>query len=271
MKKLFTTIAVLALTAALAACGAAEPAVPGVVDKAPSSGEAVFPGLALTCEDVTPTGLTLVFAQEGGEELITGSYYSLEEFTADGWQPVEMLPQEYDVAWTDIAYLISAEGESRFPENWEWLYGALEEGSYRIGKQIIGGAGQSMYYAYFVIAPEGEPQTDPDHTHALASEPQTVEDPVSGYCGNTVTTVYLNGEEFSFWGTDSVALTDILINLSYDPEKVCRCAPEFTVDTEFGDGYGVNLTEGYARCGEGQADLTREQLDTILNIIDRLK
>lgn len=268
MKKLLAITAVLALAAVLTACGAVESAAPGVVDKAQSSGEVVFPGLTLTCGDVTPTGLTLIFTQEGGEELVTGSCYSLEKFTKDGWQPLEILA---DGCWTDIAYLISSEGESRFPENWEWLYGALEEGSYRIGKEIIGGAGKSMYYAYFAIAPEGQPQTDPDHTHALASEPQTVEDPVSGYCGNTVTTVYLDGEENAFWGTDSVTLTDILINLSYDPEKVCRCAPEFTVDTEFGEGYGVNLTEGYARCADGQADLTREQLETIREIMDRLK
>lgn len=41
--------------------------------------------------------------------------------------------------------------------------------------------------------------------------------------------------EYFFMGSDSVNLTDIVINLNYDPEKVCRYMPEFTVDTE--DGY----------------------------------
>lgn len=104
-------------------------------------------------------------------------------------------------------------------------------------------------------------------THAPAAEPQTVEDPTSGYCGNTVTTVKLGEEEYSFWGGDSVRLTDILINLAYDPGKVCRCLPEFTVDTEFGAGYGVNLTEFYARCEAGQAPLTEEQAETIRDIL----
>lgn len=111
----------------------------------------------------------------------------------------------------------------------------------------------------------------PDHPHALAAEPQTVENPVSGYCGNTRTTVYLNGESWTFEGNDSVALTDILINLDYDEEKICRCAVEFTVDTEFNTGYGVNLTEGYARWDEGQADLTEEQVQTVREIIERLE
>lgn len=107
-----------------------------------------------------------------------------------------------------------------------------------------------------------------DH-HEPAAEPQTVEDPVTGYCGNTVTEVTLDGETYSFWGDDSVALTDIVVNLAYDPKGVCKCLPEFTVDTEFGDGYGVNLTESYARCEAGQASLTEEQTETIRSILER--
>lgn len=105
--------------------------------------------------------------------------------------------------------------------------------------------------------------------HEPAAEPQTVADPVSGYCGNTVTEVTLDGETYSFWGSDSVNLTDIVINLAYDPEAVCRCLPEFTVDTEFGDGYGVNLSESYVRCEAGQAPLTAEQTEAIRGIVER--
>lgn len=106
------------------------------------------------------------------------------------------------------------------------------------------------------------------HTHAPAAEPQTVEDPVSGYCGNTVTTVTAGGETYSFWGGDSVELTAILENLAYAPE-ICRCMAEFTVDTEFGAGYGVNLTESFARCEAGQAALTAEQAEAIRDILER--
>lgn len=83
-----------------------------------------------------------------------------------------------------------------------------------------------------------------------------------------MTTILLDGKEYTFMGTDSVNLTDILINLKYDPMRVCRCAPELTVKTEFGEPYGVNLTQGYARCEDGQADLTAEQIDLIRKIID---
>ena len=107
------------------------------------------------------------------------------------------------------------------------------------------------------------------HAHTPAEEPQSVEAPVSGYCGNTVTTIHLDGQDYSFCGSDSVTLTDILINLAYDPDQVCKCLPEFTVDTEFSGGYGVNLAESYARCESGQAALTAEQTDAIRDVLER--
>ena len=118
----------------------------------------------------------------------------------------------------------------------------------------------TVHYGFYVIKD--------DHTHVPAEDPQTVDDPVTGYCGNTITTIILEDKEYTFMGSDSVNLTDILINLKYDPMRVCRCTPEFTVKTEFGEPYGVNLSQGYARCEDGQADLTEEQIEKIREILD---
>lgn len=109
------------------------------------------------------------------------------------------------------------------------------------------------------------------HTHAPAETPQTVEDPVDGWCGNMEATVYLEGVTYSLSGSDAVALTDILINLDYDPEAVCDCAAELTVDTETLTGISVNLTQSFARCERGQAALTTEQAETIRDILDWLE
>lgn len=65
----------------------------------------------------------------------------------------------------------------------------------------------------------------------------------------------------------SVAITDLLANLNYDKSKLCKCLPEYTVDTEFGTGYGINLSESYARLGDAQADLTQEQTEELKQII----
>lgn len=96
----------------------------------------------------------------------------------------------------------------------------------------------------------------------------SVGDPVDGYCGNTMTTVYFDdGKSLTFMSGNSVIMTDILRKLDYDPQKFCNCLPEYKVDTEFGNGYGINLTEGYARCDKGQAELTPEQTEKLKEII----
>lgn len=120
--------------------------------------------------------------------------------------------------------------------------------------------GSANYYVYIV---GGD-----DHSHQAAATAQTVDDPFVGYCGNTQTTLHIGDKEYTFMYGNSVTLTDILLNLKYDPMRICRCRPEYTVNTEFGKGYGINLTAGYARCDKGQADLTQEQIDTIAEIIE---
>lgn len=106
------------------------------------------------------------------------------------------------------------------------------------------------------------------HSHSTATEEQTVDEPFVGYCGNTQTTIYFhNGESYTFMSGNSVVVTDMLLNLRYDKNKLCKCLPEYTIDTEFGLGYGVNLSEGYARCDKGQADLTEEQVAKLEEII----
>lgn len=109
-----------------------------------------------------------------------------------------------------------------------------------------------------------------DHAHRFAEETETSK-ATKGYCGNMMTTVCLNGTEYSFAGSDSVAITDILIHLNYDPDEVCRCRAEFTVDTEMLSGIEVNLTEGFARCEKGQAALTEKQATVLQEIIDGLQ
>ena len=111
---------------------------------------------------------------------------------------------------------------------------------------------------------------DDDHTHAPADEPESANGTDTGSCGNTSVTVTLDGSAYTLSGSDAVTLTAILENLDYDPQSVCNCLAEFTVETEVGTEYEVNLTEYFARCDAGQAALTQEQADTIREVIERL-
>ena len=97
-------------------------------------------GVTLTAKDVSPIGMTIVCTQDGYEvegELFTGSSYSLYRYEEEEWKIVEYLPQEHEIAWTSEAWMIPLEGTVEWETNWEWLYGELPRGRYKLGKGIM--------------------------------------------------------------------------------------------------------------------------------------
>lgn len=111
---------------------------------------------------------------------------------------------------------------------------------------------------------------DGGHSHDPAGEPESANDMEDGYCGNTSATVTLDGSVYTLPGSDAVTLTAILENLDYNSDDICSCSTEFTVETEIGTEYEVNLTEYFVRCDAGQAALTQKQADAIREIVERL-
>ena len=110
-------------------------------------------GITLTTENVTPTSVTIKCTQSGGEptgRLQTGSWYILETWTQEkGWHEA---PCYAEVAWTQEAWIIPMNDSCEWEVNWEWLYGVLPEGKYRISKEIMDFRATSDYdnAIYFV-------------------------------------------------------------------------------------------------------------------------
>ena len=146
-KAALSAICVLTLLCTLAAC-------------AGDAGEKQYDwGITLAAENVTPTGLTLVCTQSGGNptgELDTGSMFWLEGKDGSKWVSVQTVVKQDEIAWDSLAYLIPMAGESSWEVNWEYLYGTLSAGTYRIGKEVMdfrgpGDYDTQKYYAEFVI------------------------------------------------------------------------------------------------------------------------
>ena len=115
-------------------------------------------GVSLSAEEVTPTGLKLVCMQVGDGptgELQTGSWFALQQKDEQGeWVDVPVLLE--DVAFNDEAYMIYTNGATEWEVNWEYLYGELPAGEYRIAKKIndfrgTGDYDTYTYYAEFTI------------------------------------------------------------------------------------------------------------------------
>lgn len=117
-------------------------------------------GLYFSLKNITPTGADLVFQQydkmapQG--ELSFGQYYMIERKEGSEWKEVPVvLDGEY--AFEEIAYLIEKNKETVQEVNWEWLYGKLEPGEYRIRKQVddfvetgMGNKSYTLYARFFL-------------------------------------------------------------------------------------------------------------------------
>ena len=106
----------------------------GIGQYIPESEDATI-AVMMSVSHVTPTGLTVHFMQYDKRdcgELIYGEGYHLEVLNGDTWEDVPTIIEDW--GFNSIGYTIPAEGEAKIETNWEWLYGKLSPGTYRITK-----------------------------------------------------------------------------------------------------------------------------------------
>lgn len=116
-------------------------------------------GITLTAENITSTSVTIKCTQTAGNptgELQTGSWYILEQWTQEsGWKEMPYII-DGELGWTAEAWMIPMNDTCEWEVEWEWLYGTLPDGKYRIGKSIMdfrdsGDFDTATYYAEFNI------------------------------------------------------------------------------------------------------------------------
>ena len=64
--------------------------------------------------------------------------------------------KQSEIGWEEIAWMIPMNDSCEWEVDWEWLYGAIPSGKYRIGKSIMdfrqsGDFDTAVYYAEFEI------------------------------------------------------------------------------------------------------------------------
>ena len=109
-------------------------------------------GLYLSVVDVSPTGLNLMCRQSGGQPagiLKTGSSYNLERYEGKSWYSVIPINEKY---WQLQLFTVEKNQDTEFNIDWEWLYGKLGPGKYRLEKEImdVRESGNHDDYTYYV-------------------------------------------------------------------------------------------------------------------------
>ena len=116
-------------------------------------------GLTLSVKDVTPSGLTLVCTQSGGEitgELITGESYCLMKVKNKKGKYLPNVRGGYDFDFNAVACMIPLNTDTEFNVDWKQMYGELKPGKYRLVKEFTeyrknGNHNEADYWVEFVI------------------------------------------------------------------------------------------------------------------------
>jgi len=108
-------------------------------------------GVAMTVKEgtVSSTGLTVVFENSSDRDCIYGEYFCLEKRVDGKWYQVPVTI-EGDYGFEDIGYNLARGDVGEWPVNWEWLYGSLDAGQYRIVKDILVLEDSGVYSAYYM-------------------------------------------------------------------------------------------------------------------------
>ena len=115
-------------------------------------------GLKTKATEVSSSQITYLFENYDANatgELMTGDWFKIQRKSGAKWVDLEQIP-EYDVAFHALAWSINPNQKNEFTQNFEWLYGKLEKGKYRLCKKVMdfiktGDYKEQMYYIYFEI------------------------------------------------------------------------------------------------------------------------
>ncbi|NLK52824.1 MAG: copper amine oxidase N-terminal domain-containing protein [Syntrophomonadaceae bacterium] len=117
-----------------------------------------FNGVSMTVKEGTasPTGLTVGFENNSNSQCIYGNNFCLEKKINGSWYQVPFAI-DGNYGFNDIGYDLAAGAEGEWTVNWDWLYGGLDTGEYRLVKdileiQFISFRGPGKYDTYYLAA-----------------------------------------------------------------------------------------------------------------------
>ncbi len=265
MKKITLLIISLILLVSLCACKrdiTDEPAVelnPTGIESEYSDIEGVRIRIPKSMFEPAPENLEVIWINDTDKELVFGEVFSVEKYTAEGWKSVV----KENIAFSLIAYILPANSKQIKEYSVKDRFDISDEGTYRFISSCTVDDKKCSVWATFVV--DQNITSAPEATVPLPDNGTEPSD-FYGYCGNTQTTIYVDGKAYTFMFGNSVYLTDLLRRLEYK-DDTCDCGPEYIIDTEFGTGYGISLSEGYARYKDKQTSLSQQQLEEIRRII----
>ena len=90
--------------------------------------------VSIRISDISLTGATITIKDTNKKPYTYGEWYKIEKEVSGKWYEVKTIIKDY--GFNEIGYIPDKNNEVKFVIDWEWLYGELPLGSYRILKQV---------------------------------------------------------------------------------------------------------------------------------------
>lgn len=137
-KNLFLALTLL-VSVLLVACSNGNEDSTAVNDWEPTQYDTVnnFDGVSMNIKEgsVYPTGLTVIFENNSDKQCVYSDDFLIEKKIKGSWYQVPIIIDEY--GFNGIGYELAPSANEEFTIDWNWLYGDLDTGEYRIVKKIL--------------------------------------------------------------------------------------------------------------------------------------
>jgi len=100
---------------------------------------------------VSSTGLAVTFENNSDKQINYGEHFLLEKKIKEKWYQVPFAI-DGNPAIRDIGYSLDSSGVKEWKVDWDWLYGSLDNGEYRIVKEILDFRNAGDYDKYHLTA-----------------------------------------------------------------------------------------------------------------------
>ena len=90
--------------------------------------------VSINISNVSPSGATVVIKDTNKKHYKYEEWYKVETKISNKWVKVNPVIKEY--GFNLVEYNVNENNEVEFKIDWEWLYGKLEPGNYRLLKRV---------------------------------------------------------------------------------------------------------------------------------------
>lgn len=94
-------------------------------------------GVSMTIKEgtLTKTGATIIIKDISNKNNTFGEEYRIDKYENNEWKELDVVVKG-NYGWNSIGYHVDKNNKLELTINWEWLYGKLEKGKYRLVKNI---------------------------------------------------------------------------------------------------------------------------------------